>query len=70
MVSGVGRSMPGRISATYRVDVQLRNSLIPQVAEVLPGMERPAPDTIAFSTDTMPRAYALVRFLYRYVNPD
>ena len=68
-VAAATRITPAR-AATYRVDVQLRNSLIPQVAEVLPGMERPAPDTIAFSTDTMPRAYALVRFLYRYVNPD
>jgi hypothetical protein len=33
-------------------------------------MQRPAADTIAFSADTMPQAYALVRFLYRYVNPD
>ena len=68
-VAAATRITPAR-AATYRVDVQLRNSLIPQVAEILPGMERPTPDTIAFSTDTMPRAYALVRFLYRYVNPD
>ena len=68
-VAAATRSTPAR-AATYRVEVQLRNSLIPQVAEILPGMERPTPDTIAFSTDTMPRAYALVRFLYRYVNPD
>ena len=42
----------------------------PEVAAHLPGMSRPAPDTIAFSADTMPRAYTLVRLLYRYINPD
>jgi D-amino peptidase len=55
---------------SYRVEVQLRSSLIPQVAEILPGMQRPAPDTLAFTADTMPQAYALIRFVYRYVNPD
>jgi D-amino peptidase len=55
---------------SYRVEVQLRNSLIPQVAEILPGMQRPTPDTLAFTADTMPKAYALIRFVYRYVNPD
>ena len=33
-------------------------------------MQRPAPDTIAFTQDTMPRAYTLIRLLYRYINPD
>jgi D-amino peptidase len=68
-VARVARGTPAR-TAPYRVEVQLRSSLIPQVAEILPGMQRPASDTIAFSADTMPQAYALVRFLYRYVNPD
>jgi D-amino peptidase len=68
-VAGATRVNPTRV-ASYRVELQLRSSLIPQVAEILPGMERPAPDTLAFSADTMPRAYALIRFLYRYVNPD
>jgi hypothetical protein len=33
-------------------------------------MQRPSTHTIAFSTDTMPRAYTLIRLLYRYINPD
>jgi D-amino peptidase len=41
-----------------------------RIAEILPGMRRPAPDTIAFETDTMPRAYALIRVLYRFINPE
>jgi D-amino peptidase len=68
-IEAAARGTPTR-TAPYRVEVQLRSSLIPQVAEILPGMQRPAADTIAFSADTMPQAYALVRFLYRYVNPD
>jgi D-amino peptidase len=69
---GVARAMriaPKRES-TYKVEVQFRDPLIPEVAENLPGMLRPAPDTIAFATDTMPRAYTLIRLLYRYINPD
>ena len=55
---------------SYGVEVQLRSSLIPQVAEILPGMRRPAPDTLSFAADSMPQAYALIRFVYRYINPD
>jgi len=55
---------------SYGVEVQLRSSLIPQVAEILPGMQRPAPDTLSFAADSMPQAYALIRFVYRYINPD
>ena len=56
--------------AAYKVEVQFQETFIPEVAENLPGMQRPAPDTIAFSADTMPRAYTLIRLLYRYINPD
>jgi D-amino peptidase len=55
---------------SYKVEVQFRETLIPEVAENLPGMQRPAPDTVAFSTDSMPRAYTLIRLLYRYINPE
>ena len=68
-VSAAKRDAPRR-EAAYRVELRLRDTLIPQIAEILPGMQRPAPDTIAFQTDTMPRAYALIRLLYRYVNPE
>ncbi|MCA1560841.1 MAG: M55 family metallopeptidase [Acidobacteria bacterium] len=56
--------------AVYKVELQFREPFIPEVAENLPGMQRPAPDTIAFSAETMPRAYTLIRLLYRYINPD
>ena len=69
---GVGRARrfaPKRESA-YKVEVQFRETFIPEVAENLTGMQRTTPDTIAFSADSMPRAYTLIRLLYRYINPD
>jgi D-amino peptidase len=64
------RKVPPRREPSYKIEVRFRDTFIPEVADVLPGMERPAPDTIAFTTDSMTRAYTLIRFLYRYVNPD
>jgi len=64
------RKFPPRRAASYRVEVQFQDVAIPEVAESLPGMQRPAPDTIAFTQPTMPKAYTLIRLLYRYINPD
>ena len=61
---------PPRREPGYKVEVQFQDILIPEVAENLPTMTRPAPDTIAFSADTMPKAYTLIRLLYRYINPE
>ena len=68
-VSGA-KKFPPRRAASYRVEVQFQDVAIPEVAQNLPGMERPAPDTIAFNQDSMPGAYTLIRLLYRYINPD
>lgn len=68
-VARAQRSKPIR-ERTYGVQVQLRNILIPEAAEVLPGMTRPAPDTVAFETDAMPKAYALIRFMYKFITPE
>jgi D-amino peptidase len=68
-VAAARRGAPVR-AAGYKVEVQFVEPFIPEVAENLPGMQRPAPDTIAFAADTMPRAYTLIRLLYRYINPD
>ena len=68
-VARAQRSKPARERA-YAVQVQLHNILIPEAAEILPGMTRPAPDTIAFETDAMPKAYALIRFLYKFITPE
>ena len=68
-VSAARRITPQREKA-YNVEVQFRDIYIPEVAQNLPGMQRPSPNTIAYTTDTMPRAYTLIRLLYRYINPD
>ena len=57
-------------AGSYKVEVQFQEIAIPEVAASVPTMERPAPDTIAFTSDSMPAAYTLIRLLYRYINPD
>jgi D-amino peptidase len=59
-----------RRAPAYRVEVQFQAVTIPEVAASIPTMARPAPDTIAFNADSMPKAYTLIRLLYRYINPD
>lgn len=59
-----------RRQPTYKIEMQFQEITIPEVAVNLPTMERPAPDTIAFTADSMPKAYTLIRLLYRYINPD
>jgi D-amino peptidase len=54
----------------YRVTMRFRDVTIPEVASAFRVVERPAPDTLSFSRDTMPDAYRLVRVMYRYINPD
>jgi D-amino peptidase len=68
-VSAAKKAAPLR-EASYKVEVQFQDALIPQVAENLPGFQRPAPDTIAFTSESMPKAYTLIRLLYRYINPE
>jgi D-amino peptidase len=68
-VAGAKR-FPPRREPSYRVEVQFQDVAIPEVAESLPGMQRPSPDTIAFTQDAMPKAYTLIRLLYRYISPD
>lgn len=64
------KRMPPQRTGSYRVEIQFQGLAIPEVAQNLPSMERPSPDTIAFTTDSMPKAYTLIRLLYRYINPD
>ncbi|HXG57243.1 MAG TPA: M55 family metallopeptidase [Vicinamibacterales bacterium] len=68
-VAGARKFTPRR-EARYRVEVQFNDVTIPEVAESLPGFERPSPDTITFTQDSMPKADTLIRLLYRYINPD
>lgn len=64
------KKFPPRRDPSYKVEVQFQEITIPEVAVSVPTMERPSPDTIAFTSDSMPRAYTLIRLLYRYINPD
>jgi D-amino peptidase len=64
------KKFPPRRAPSYQVEVQFQELAIPEVAQVVPTMSRPSPDTIAFTADTMPKAYTLIRLLYRYINPD
>ena len=68
-VAAARRLTPTR-EAAYNVELRFRDIFIPEVAENLPGMQRPAPDTITYTAESMPRAYTLIRLLYRYINPD
>jgi D-amino peptidase len=64
------KKFPPQRAASYKVEVQFQEITIPEVAANVPTMERPAPDTIAFTSESMPKAYTLIRLLYRYINPD
>jgi D-amino peptidase len=64
------RKFAPRRAASYEVEVQFQEIAIPEVAQSIPTMTRPSADTIAFTADAMPKAYTLIRLLYRYINPD
>lgn len=70
--AGVGdaKRFTPRREASYTVEVQFDDLAIPEVAQNVPTMTRPAPDTIAFTSDSMAKAYTMIRLLYRYINPD
>ncbi len=57
-------------SGPFRVRVRFRDTLIPEIAEAFPCIQRPEPDMAAFSAESMPAAYRLIRVLYRFINPD
>lgn len=68
-VAGARKRPPER-GGPYQVQMRFRNTLVPEVGEAFPALERPAPDTLAFSAETMPAAYRLIRVLYRFINPE
>ena len=57
-----------RPTGPFRIQIWYRDTAIPEVAEAIPGIERPSPDSLAFSADTLPAAYALYRVLYRHID--
>ena len=62
--------MPPARTGPYRVQIRYRNVAYPEIATAFREIELVAPDTIAFTRDTMPDAYRLIRVLYRFINPD
>jgi D-amino peptidase len=68
-VAHVKKPAPER-RGPYRVQLRYRNFTYPEVATAFKEIELVAPDTIAFTRDTMPETYRLIRVLYRFINPD
>ena len=54
----------------FRVQMRFRNFTIPEVATAFREVESVAPDTVAFTRETMPEAYRLIRVLYRFISTD
>lgn len=58
------------VRGPVRVQLQYRNVTYPEVATAFKEIELVAPDTVAFTRETMPEAYRLIRVLYRFINPN
>jgi D-amino peptidase len=67
-VAAARKSPPQR--GPVRVQLSYRNVTYPEIATAFREIELVAPDTIAFSRETMPEAYRLIRVLYRFITPD
>jgi len=68
-VTAAARPSPQR-AGPFRVRMQFRDTLVPEVVEAFPSIRRVAPDAVEFASESMPDAYRLVRVLYRFINPD
>jgi D-amino peptidase len=64
------KKTPPQRQGPFRVQMRYRNFTYPEVATAFREIELIAPDTVAFTRDTMPEAYRLIRVLYRFINPD
>jgi D-amino peptidase len=64
------RKTPPPRTGAYRVQLQYRNVTYPEVATAFRDVTLVAPDTVAFTRETMPEAYRLIRVLYRFISPD
>jgi D-amino peptidase len=68
-VAAAKKPAPQR-AGPYRVQMRFRNFTIPEVATAFREIESVAPDTVAFTRETMPEAYRLIRVLYRFISTD
>ncbi len=62
------RKVEPRRAGPFRIQIWYRDPAIAEVAESIPGVERPTPDSVAFTADSMPAAFALYRVLYRHID--
>jgi D-amino peptidase len=68
-VAGAKKQTPQR-RGPFRVQMQFRDTLIPEVAEAFSIIQRVGPETVSFSAETMPAAYRLIRVLYRFISVE
>jgi D-amino peptidase len=68
-VAAAKKPAPQR-TGPFRVQMRFRNFTIPEVATAFREVESVAPDTVAFTRETMPEAYRLIRVLYRFISTD
>jgi D-amino peptidase len=68
-VAAAKKPAPQR-AGPFRVQMRFRNFTIPEVATAFREIESVAPDTVAFTRETMPEAYRMIRVLYRFISTD
>jgi D-amino peptidase len=68
-VAAAKKPAPQR-TGPFRVQMRFRNFTIPEVATAFREIESIAPDTVAFTRETMPEAYRLIRVLYRFISTE
>jgi len=68
-VASAKKPVPQR-TAPFRVQMQFRNFVIPEVVTAFEGVQLVTPDTVAFSRQTMPEAYRLIRVMYRFIDTN
>ena len=68
-VAGAKKLTPQR-RGPFQVQMEFRDTLIPEVAEAFSTIRRVGPETVSFSAETMPAAYRLIRVLYRFISVE
>jgi D-amino peptidase len=68
-VAAAKKPAPQR-TGPFRVQMRFRNFTVADVATAFREIEAVAPDTVAFTRETMPEAYRLIRVLYRFISTD
>ena len=56
-------------TSPFRVELEYRSSVSADVAEGIVGVDRVDARTVGFSADTYPKAYRMIRVLYKHLQP-